>query len=232
MAAAAAAPGFVEKSFFEYHLYTLPYPTDVLDASTQQIALFPTAHDAEVEKVLVYDGLPEGRYFGRDGFPLTDRSYPSSADPKVDVYVRFRNEKKNQLGMPLPKGKIRVFQRDEADGSLEFVGEDLIDHTPRDEKVLVRVGQAFDVVGERTQTDFQLDTARRTMVDAYQIVVRNHKDAPQKVVVREHLFRWTNREILGSTSPFARIDAATIEFEVTVPPNGEKVLGYRVRYTW
>ncbi len=232
MAAAAAAPGFVEKSFFEYHLYTLPYPTDVLDASTQQIALFPTAHDATVEKVLVYYGLPEARHWGAFGEPRTDRDIRSSANTKLDVYVKFRNEKSNQLGMPLPKGKIRVFQKDDADGGLEFVGEDLIDHTAKDEKVLVKVGQSFDVVGDRTQTDFQIDTGRKTMVDAYQIVVRNHKDVAQKVLVRENLFRWTNWEIAVSTDPFAKIDARTIEFEVTVPPNGEKVVGYRVRYTW
>jgi len=229
---AAAAPGFTEKSFFEYHLYTLPYPTDVLEASTQQIALFPTAHDAAVEKVMVYFGLPEAASWGVFSEPRTDRDIRSSADPKVDVYVRWRNEKANQLGMPFPKGKVRVFQKDDADGSLEFIGEDLIDHTPRDEVVLVKLGQAFDVVGDRTQTDFRMDTGRKTMTDSYRITLRNHKATPVKVVVREPMFRWTNWEIVTNSDPFAKTDAHTIQFEVVVPPDGEKTVTYTVRYTW
>ncbi len=233
---AAAKPGgragFEEKSFFEYHLYTLPYPTDVLEASTQQIALFPTAHDASVEKVMVYYGLPEAAYWGVFAQPRTDRDIRSSANPKVDVYVRFKNEKGNQLGMPLPKGKIRVFQKDDADGSLEFVGEDLIDHTPKDETVLVKVGKAFDVVGDRTQTDFTIDTGRKTMTDSYKIVLRNHKATAVKVLVKETLFRWTNWEILAQSDPFTKLDARSMQFDVTVPPDGEKTITYTVRYTW
>ena len=230
--AGTAGAGFEEKSFFEYHLYTLGRPADVLEASTQQIALFPTVHDAAVERLLVYDGLPEAASWGEFAQPRTDRDIRSAANPKVDVYVRFRNEKANQLGMPLPKGKLRVFQKDDADGSLEFVGEDLIDHTPKDETVLVRLGQAFDVVGDRVQKDFTIDVRRKTMTDAYEITLRNHKDAPAKVVVRESLFRWTTWEITRSSDPFVRKDARTVEFEVVVPRDGEKVISYAARYTW
>ena len=226
------AAGFQEKSFFEYHLYTLPYPTDVLEASTQQIALFPTAHDANVEKVMVYHGLPEAASWGAFAQPRTDREIRSSANPKVDVYVRFKNEKSNQLGMPFPKGKIRVFQKDDADGSLEFVGEDLIDHTPKDETVLIKVGQAFDVVGDRTQTDFTIDTARDTMTDTYKIVLRNHKATAAHVLVKETLFRWTNWEIVRQSDPYVKLDARSIHFDVTVPPDGTKEITYTVRYTW
>ena len=224
--------GFAEKSFFEYHLYTLGRPADVLEASTQQIALFPTAHDANVEKVLVYYGLPEAASWGVFAEPNQDRELKSSANPKVDVYVRFKNEKSNQLGMPLPKGKFRVFQKDDADGSLEFVGEDLIDHTPRDETVLVKLGQAFDVVGDRVQTNFTVDTRRKSMTDVYGITLRNHKDVAVKVLVRETLFRWTTFEIASSSDPFVKKDARTIEFEVTVPPNGTKLVSYAAHYTW
>ena len=227
-----SAAGFQEKSFFEYHLYTLPHPTDVLEASTQQIALFPTAHDATVEKLMVYFGLPEAAFWGAFPEPRTDRDIRSSANPKVDVYVRFRNEKANQLGMPFPKGKVRVFQKDDADGSLEFVGEDLVDHTPKDETILVRVGQAFDVVGDRTQTNFTIETGRRTMTDSYRILLRNHKATPVRVLVKETLFRWTNWEILQRSDAFEKIDARTIHFDVTIPPDGEKTVEYTVRYTW
>ncbi len=224
--------GFEERSFFEYHLYTLPRRTDVLDAATQQIALFPTVVGATASRLLVYDGLPEAGGWGAFAEPRTDRDVGSQANPKLDVYVRFRNEKANRLGIPLPKGKVRVFQKDDADGTLEFVGEDLIDHTPKDETVLVKVGQAFDVVGDRTQTDFQVDTRRRQMTDSYRIVLRNHKDVPVTVLVREHLFRWTSSEILTPSDPFTKVDARTIQFEVTVPPNGEKAVTYAARYTW
>ncbi len=232
LAAKSAEAGFAEKSFFEYHLYTLPRKTDVLDAATQQLTLFPTAQGATVAKVLVYYGLPEAASWGFFAEPRTDRDIRSSANPKVDVYVRFKNEQANQLGMPLPKGKIRVFQKDDADGTLEFVGEDLIDHTPKDETVLVKVGQAFDVVGDRTQTDFQVDTRRRQMTDSYRIVLKNHKDVPVRVLVRESLFRWTTWEILAPSDPFVKKDARTIEFEVEVPPNGEKAVTYAARYAW
>src|SRR5262245_12839295 len=154
---AGGEAGFQEKTFFEYHLYTLPRRTDVLENTTQQLTLFPTARGAKVEKVLVYYGLPEAAYWGFLPEPRTDRDIRSQSNPKVDVYVRFKNEKANQLGMPLPRGKVRVYKADDADGTLEFVGEDLIDHTPKDETVLVKVGQAFDVVGERTQTRFDVD---------------------------------------------------------------------------
>ena len=224
--------GFEEKSFFEYHLYTLPRRTDVLDNTTQQLTLFPTARGVATEKVLVYYGLPDAARWGFFPQPRTDRELGSQSNPKVDVYVRFKNSKDNHMGMPLPKGKVRVYKQDDADGTLEFIGEDLIDHTPKDETVLVKLGQAFDVVGERTQTDFRVDTARDWMDDSYKITLKNHKDAPVKVIVKENLFRWTNWELTQKSDPFTKIDARTIHFEVEVPANGEKVVTYTVHYTW
>jgi hypothetical protein len=224
--------GFEEKSFFEYHLYTLPRRTDVLDQTTQQLTLFPTARGVATEKVLVYYGLPDaaGWYFGPN--PQQDRNLGNQSNPKVDVYVRFKNAKDNQMGMPLPKGKVRVYKQDDADGTLEFIGEDLIDHTPKDETVLVKLGQSFDVVGQRTQTDFKIDTARDWMDDSYKITLKNHKDAPVHVIVKENLFRWTNWAITAQSDPFTKIDARTIHFEVDVPPNGEKTVTYTVHYSW
>lgn len=224
--------GFQEKAFFEYHLYTLPRRTDVLQNSTQQITLFPTARDVQVEKLMVYYGLPEAAHWGYFGQPQTDRNFGVQGNPKIDVYLRFKNEKANQMGMPLPKGKVRVYKQDDADGTLEFIGEDLIDHTAKDEKVLVKLGQAFDVVGERKQTDFQIDTSRRTMTESYRIQIRNHKTQPQKVIIKENLYRWSTWEITEKSDPFEKIDARTIHFEVTVPADGEKTVTYTVRYTW
>jgi hypothetical protein len=224
--------GFEEKAFFEYHLYTLPRRTDILANTTQQITLFPTARDVGVEKLMVYYGLPQAASWGFLPNPRLDRDFGNQSNPKVDVYVRFENREENHLGMPLPRGKVRVYKRDDADGTLEFVGEDLIDHTPKDEKVLIKLGQAFDVVGERTQTDFSVDSRGHVMTESFRIQIRNHKEQAQKVVIKENLYRWVNWEIVEKSDPYEKIDARTIHFEVTVPSDGEKTVTYTVRYTW
>jgi hypothetical protein len=231
-AAAPAPPGFQEKSFFEYHLYTLPRRTDVLDQTTQQLTLFPTAHGVPVERVLVYYGLPEAASWSFAPQAQTDRNLGAQSNPKVDVYLRFQNAEASRLGMPMPRGKVRVYKQDDADGTLEFVGEDLVDHTPKDETVLVKLGQAFDVVGERKQLDFKVDSRRDWMQESFQIVLRNHKDAPVRVIVKENLFRWTNWEIVEKSDPFEKTDARTIQFEVDVPPNAAKSVTYTVKYSW
>ena len=226
----AAAPGFQEKSFFEYHLYTLGRPTTLPQNSTKQIELFETARGVPADKVLVYYGLPGNYGFFPD--PVTDRGFGVQSNKKVDVYLRFKNTKDNGLGIPLPSGRIRVNQLDTDDGSLEFIGEDIIDHTPRDEEVLIQLGSAFDVVGERKQTDFRVDSARNTMEETIEIELRNRKDEPVEVLVKENLYRWTNWEIVESSHEWRKIDARTIHVPVRVDAGEEAVLRYRVRYTW
>ena len=228
----AEAQGFQEKSFFEYHLYTLPRRTDILSNTTQQITLFPTARDVRVKKVMVYYGLPQARYWPYYGEPRTDRNLGNQSNHKVDVYVRFKNAKANHLGMPLPKGKVRVYKQDEADGTLEFIGEDLIDHTAKDETVLIKLGQAFDVVGDRTRTNYNLDSSRKTLTESFRIQLRNHKDTDQEVVIKENLYRWSSWKITKSSDDYEKMDSRTIHFDVTVPANGKKTVTYTVRYTW
>jgi hypothetical protein len=227
-----AVAGFAEKSFFEYHLYTLPRKTDVLANTTQQLTLFPTARDVGVEKVLVYYGLPEARHWAFGSSPNLDRDLRGGSNPKVDVYLRFKNEKANRLGLPLPRGRLRVYKADDADGTLEFLGEDVIDHTPKDEPVLVRLGNAFDVVGERRQVSFDVDRRAHRLTESFEIALRNHKDAPVRVVVKENLYRWTNWEVVEKSDDFEKKDARTIQFEVEVPPNGARSVTYAVRYSW
>lgn len=226
-----ADAGFEEKSFFEYHLYTLPRRTDIASNTTQQITLFPTARDVAVEKTLVYFGLPQAGNW-RFGSPAGDRNLGASSNTKVDVYLKFRNAEDNHLGKPLPKGKIRVYQRDDADDTLEFIGEDLIDHTAKDETVLIKLGQSFDVVGERKQTDYEYSEAAHRIVESIEVLLRNHKDVDQKVIVREPLYRWSNWEITRKSDDFEKIDSRMIHFPVVVPANGEKRVTYTVRYTW
>ena len=227
----AADHGFEEKAFFEYHLYTLGRPATLPDNSTKQIELFPDARGVPCEKVLVYYGLPAG-FRGLFPNPMTDRNYGTESNPKVDIYLRFKNAKDNGLGMPLPAGRIRVSKVDPADTSLEFIGEDTIDHTPKDEQVLIKLGNAFDVVGERKQIDFKIDTTRDWLEEEIEIKLRNHKAEPVTVIVKENLYRWVNWEIVQKTQDYEKVDARTIQFPVQIKKDGETTVRYRVRYTW
>jgi hypothetical protein len=227
---AAADGGFEEKAFFEYHLYTLGRPTTLPDNSTKQIELFPTARKVPCEKVMVYYGL--GSRYPAYGSPMTDRNFGLQSNPKVDIYLKFKNEKAIGMGMPLPSGRIRVSKLDPADETLEFIGEDAIDHTPKDEQVLIKMGSAFDVVGERKQTDFAVDSNRNWMDETVEIKVRNHKEEKVKVIVKENLYRWTNWQITKKTHEFEKIDSRTIHFPIEIDKDGEATIRYTVHYTW
>ncbi|CAN5168839.1 DUF4139 domain-containing protein [soil metagenome] len=229
--AADREAGFAEKPFFEFHLYTLGRPTTLPDNSTKQLELFPDATGVPAEKLLVYYGLGAG--FG--GFfpdPVLDRDFGNQSNPKVDIYLRFENLEQHGLGIPLPAGRLRVAKQDEEDDSLEFIGEDVIDHTPKDEKVLIRLGSAFDVVGERKQVDYQVDVKARRLEETIEIELRNHKEEPVQVLVRENLYRWLTWEIVNSSIPFDKVDARTIEFPLRVAADDEQTLRYTVRYSW
>jgi hypothetical protein len=224
------AAGFEEKSFFEYHLYTLGRPATIADNSTKQIELFDAARGVPCEKVMVYYGA-EG-FSGAFPSPMTDRDFMPQGNRKVDIYLRFKNTKENRMGMPLPSGRIRVSKQDPADGSMEFIGEDTIDHTPKDETVLIRLGSAFDVVGERKQVDFRVDQRARWMEETVEVSIRNRKTEPVTVIVKENLYRWVNWEITKKTHEYEKIDARTVHFPVRVEKDGEAVVRYTVRYTW
>jgi hypothetical protein len=127
---------------------------------------------------------------------------------------------------------VRVFKTDPADGTLEFIGEDLIDHTPRNETVRVKLGESFDVVGERTRTDFTIDTAAKRMTESFRIEVRNQKSSAQRVKVVEHLFRWSNWSITKKSDDFTKTDASTAVWEFDVPSEGKRAVEYTVVYTW
>jgi len=227
----AKAPGFEEKAFFEYHLYTLGRPTSLAQNSTKQIELFPTAAGVGCEKKLVYFG--QASAFPNYGSPMTDRNFGVQSNRKVDVYLRMKNSQPNGLGVPLPAGKLRVSKRDDADGSLEFIGEDLIDHTARDETVQVKLGSAFDVVGERKQLDYRVDTTARWIEEEVEVRVRNQKPGEAvDVVVAESLYRWSGWTITRKSQEFSKEDSRTVHFPVRIAPRGEAVVRYTVRYAW
>ena len=224
------AAGFEEKSFFEYHLYTLGRATSIPDNSTKQIELFPAARDVPCEKKLVYYGMTPAYGYAPD--PITDRNYGTQSNKKVDVYLGFKNSADNNMGMPLPSGRVRVNKLDAADVTLEFIGEDKIDHTPRNENVLIKMGSAFDVVGERRQVGFSVDTSRRTMTEEIEVKLRNRKREAVTVIVKENLYRWVNWQITSKSQDFEKQDARTIHFPVKVAADGEAVVRYTVQYTW
>jgi len=211
--------GFEEKTFFEYHMYTLGRTTTVNDNQVKQVELL-TAADVPVTKRYVFE--PGGKYW--------HERYGKKGEYKVNVYIEFRNAKEQKLGMPLPKGKIRVYKRDPADNDLEFVGEDQIDHTPKDEDLKLYVGDAFDIVGEKTVTDRK--QAQRWRQESITIQVRNHKEEDIKVLVREHLTGGQQWEITAKSQDFKKIDASTIEFTVPVAKNGKADVTYTVDYRW
>jgi hypothetical protein len=215
---AAGAPQFAEESFFEYHLYTLERPTTIKDNQTKQITLLQ-ASSVPLTKRLLLVGQP-GWFRGRYG--------TLSKDQKVAVVLEIKNAKEGGLGIPLPKGTVRVYKKDRS-GAEQFVGEDSIDHTPKDETVKLKIGEAFDVVADRTQTDYKALSPRQSE-SAFEIAIRNHKDEDAVVTVREPV--GGDWQVVQSSHTYKKLDAGTIEFEVKVPKNQEVKLAYRVRVTW
>ena len=229
MAMAEESGAFVEKSFFEYHLYTLDRRTSLPDNSTKQIQLLPAARGIQCSKELVFAPTMDMPYYGGQQF---DQNYGRYGNADINVYLRFRNEKSQQLGIPLPAGRIRVNQVDPEDGSLEFIGEDVIDHTPRNEDVLIEMGNAFDIVGERKQTDFRVDTRTRNLWETFEITLRNHKDEAAQVAVLENLYRAANWKIENASQKHHKENSNRIRFDVEVPSEGERVVRYTVHYSW
>lgn len=225
-----AAPQFTEKGFFEYHLYTLGRPTTLKDNETKQIEM-AAASQIPLKKLFIYDGAENIQWGEYNEYYRNDPNYGTQGGKKVWVMLEFKNSKENSLGIPLPKGRLRVYKKD-TDGSLQFIGEDAIDHTPKDEDVRVKMGNAFDLVGERIRIDFLSDTDKKMFKETFEIKLRNHKEQPVTVRVIEHLYRWTNWKIQEASQKWTKKDAQTIEFEVPVPKDGEAVVTYTVRYSW
>jgi hypothetical protein len=232
MADMAAAQQVTEKAFDEFHLYSLPRAVTLRDRETKQVE-FMRATGVKAPVIYVYDGAS---MFGRQPIPMghmiRDPGYGTQTNKKVWVMREFRNSEENKLGLPLPQGRVRFYRRDTADGRIEFTGENEIEHTAKNELLRIYTGDAFDVVGERIRTDFQGQNRQDYAEEAFEIKVRNRKAEPIEVRVVEHLYRWTNWRILQQSDQFEKKDAQTIEFRVTVPPDAEKVVTYRVRYDW
>jgi hypothetical protein len=157
--------------------------------------------------------------------------YGTESNPDVAVMREFMNSEANHLGMPLPAGRVRFYRQD-ADGQLEFTGENDIKHTPRDETIRVYTGDAFDIKGERRRTDYRIDASRRILDESFEIKLRNHKKEAAEVRAVEHLYRGTIWEITEKSNAYLKTDSQTMEFRVQVPPDSEKVVTYTAHYTW
>jgi hypothetical protein len=220
MAAKAASPAaashdFVSEGFFEYHLYTLDGHTTIKDNQTKQLALL-SASEVPVTKALIYYGAAD-YYRSAYGVPFSNQ--------KIAVYLEVKNSRENRLGSPLPKGKIRVYKAD-ASGSQQFIGEDWIDHTPKDERVKIKIGNAFDLVGERTQKDFKKLASNLYEVE-WEIGLRNHKGEAQTVTVIEPVpGDW---QVVSSSHSYEKIEAHTLKYQIPVPKDGAAKLVYRIR---
>jgi len=226
-------PPVTERAFDEYHLYSLARPTTLHDRETKQVE-FIRASNVSTNQIYVYDGvkLDPNRYRGWSWENIrNDVSYGTESNPKVWVMREFENSEANHLGMPLPKGRVRFYRRNN-DGQIEFTGENVIDHTPRDEKVQVYTGNAFDITGERRRTDYRLELNRQMLDESFEIKVRNHKKEPVNVRVQEHLYRWITWDITAKSDPFHKMDSQTIEFPITIPADGEKTIIYTAHYSW
>jgi len=217
-AAKEASQQFKEESFFEYHLYTLDRRTTIKDNQTKQMSLLD-ANQVPVKKLFIFSGHPHYYYSRYD--QRTNKQ-------KVGVFLELENTRKNNLGMPLPKGTIRVYKEDK-DGSLQFVGEDRIDHTPKDEKFKIKIGEAFDVVGERVQTDYK-HLGYNLYEVAFEVSLRNHKKEDIKVLVEEPIpGDW---EMLSNTHSYEKLSANLIRFEVPVAKDKEVKVKYRIRFRY
>jgi hypothetical protein len=223
----SAAPAVTEKAFDEFHLYSIARPTTLRDRETKQVE-FVHAEHVVAPTIYVYDGAPGYRFYGGLNY---SQGYGTEGNKKIQVMREFVNSDTNHLGIALPAGKLRFYRRD-ADGQLEFVGEDRIDHTPRNETIRVTTGNAFDLVGERKQTSFHVDTGDKWMDESFEIKLRNRKHEPVEIRVVEHLYRWNNWDVTQKSDSFTKKDSQTIEFRVPVKPDEEKTITYTVHYSW
>ncbi|MER3413476.1 MAG: hypothetical protein C4341_04420 [Armatimonadota bacterium] len=223
---AQADLGFAEETLFEYHLYTLGRPATVRNRETKQISLL-SAQGAKVTKRLTVEGQQSvWAGYGRSYRPA--EGYATDPNVKVNIVVEVTNSDQNRLGMPLPKGKVRVYKRDSS-GQVQMLGEDQIDHTPREEKIRLYIGDAFDIVAERKRTSFRR-IASNVVEETFEITVRNRKKVAETVEVIEH--GWGDWEVTSESQPSEKMDSNTFRYVLRLQPDEQKVVRYTIRTTW
>jgi hypothetical protein len=223
----AAAPKVEAKKFDEFHMYALPLTTTLRDRETKQLE-FVRSENVATQKRYIYNGTGGMRYYGGIS---TNQNYGQNSQPDVAIYREFENSEANGLGVALPAGKMRFYRMD-SDGQLEFTGENTIDHTPKNETIRLYLGNAFDLVGERTRTNFYKHPSRDLIRESFQVEIRNRSEESVTVQIVEPLYRGSNWTIPEHSADYEKTDAQTIEFSLTVAPDAAETVSYTVEYTW
>lgn len=222
-----AVDSVTERSFDDFHLYELPRATTLRDQETKQLE-FTRASSVPTKRIYTYEGSPSFRFMGQ---AIIEWEWGSGEEnKKVESVLEFQNNEAAHLGIPLPAGNVRVYRKDGE--QLEFVGEDHIEHAPRNEKVRLKLGFAFDLVGERKRTNFKVDSAQHILDESFEVRVRNQSKRAVEIQVLEHLPRTANWTISEKNKEFQKLDSQTMQFTLPVVPEGEAVLKYTVHYTW
>lgn len=216
-----ADAGFQEESLFEYHLYTLQRPASVRNNEQKQISLLEAVGVTYEKKLIIDSMMGFGTYYPNEGEVGTGVIKPL-------VKVEFLNKSDNQLGMPLPKGKVKVYQRDKS-GSVQMLGEDAIEHTPKEERISLVVGRSFDVVAERKRLNYRRINDR-TFEETFEIEVRNRKEVPESVFIYER--HWGEWKIINTTQDWVKLDANTQQYVVKLAKNDTKKVTYTVQTRW
>jgi hypothetical protein len=224
---AAASPAVAERGILDYHLYDVARPVTVGDNQTKQFE-FLRADGVTVEKQYVYESTPVIWVGLRSA--VTDSSYGIDQQADIQVQLQLKNDEKNGLGVPIPQGTVRIYKND-TDGSAVLVGQDTVSHTPQNEIVRLSLGNAFDLVGERVQTAFR-QLGERSMEESIRVTLRNQSQEKVTIQVLEHLYRAQDAEITESSADYTDVDASTVQFEVSVEPEGEETVTYTVVYRW
>ncbi|MFT3991343.1 MAG: hypothetical protein QM680_08020 [Luteolibacter sp.] len=217
-----------EKAFDDFHLYTLPRPITLRDKETKQVELLRSPKVHATKKYLYY---PTSIYRYSGGIATNENS-GQSFTKDVAIFWEFKNSEENGLGVPLPAGNMRFYRADNKDGNLEFVGENTIKHTPKNEELSLTTGNAFDLVGERKITHFQSNERQKWMKESVEITVKNRSKTAKTITVRENLWRWSNWKLENPNIEFTKKNANTIEFAVPLAPDEEKKVTYTAHYTW
>lgn len=224
-----SGPTIQRRTFDEYHEYTVPTPVTLSDREMTQVELV-RATNVNAARSFIYDGSTvKVDNYGLD-YAQLDSGFGTESTSKVAITSEFRNDATNHLGVPLPEGQVH-FYRPDNQGHLQFTGDSNIGNTPADEIVRSATGYAFDLVGERAQTEYRINDEERTAEESYEIKVRNHRKTAAEVRIWEHPCRWRQWEITSQSQPFKKVNQQTFEFVVSIPPGEEKKITYTIRYT-
>ncbi|MGC4045376.1 MAG: hypothetical protein QM758_16415 [Armatimonas sp.] len=226
---AGGQPAVTEKSFDEYHLYNIERPLTFRHGETKQVE-FLRALNISARRLYVYDGAANYQSSVYENDPTANNNgYGQRGNPKVWVMREFENTKANGMGIPLPAGRMRFFRRDGE--LLQFVGENELKHTPAGERVRLYTGDAFDLIGERKQTNFKTEGGNQIW-ESFEIKLRNHKTEDVTIRLVERLYRYSNWELTEKSQPLVKTDSRTVEADIKVPAGGEQTITYTVHYWW